>query len=217
MASNLGRPAPTRLADAKLVSSHSRLPSTVHRWPSLYPVGGSPILPRTGRPTARRSIRSSVVQCPRAIPNHLSQSINHDQEPLVRGQQIGLGSSYEGLRIKRSRARAAVYRPPLAVVVSSGRLADLCFAGASRAPRPAFSFVETPGSPPAEFGTGVADVAGLCRHHNHLSQSINHHQEPLVRGQQIGLGSSYEAWGSKDRELVQPSTVCRFPSTVFRP
>ncbi len=49
-------------------------------------------------------------------------------------------------------------------------------------PAPAFSFVETPGSPPAEFGTGVADVAGLCRHRNHLSQSINHHQEPLVRG-----------------------------------
>ncbi len=44
---------------------------------------------------------------------------------------------------------------------------------------------------------------------NHLSPSINHNQERLVRGQQIGLGSSYEACGSKDRELVQPSTVHR--------
>ncbi len=39
-------------------------------------------------------------------------------------------------------------------------------------PAPAFSFVETPGSPPPKFGTGV--VAGSSRHRNHVSPSCNH-------------------------------------------
>ncbi len=69
---------------------------------------------------------------------------------------------------------------------------------------------------PPQFGTGVADVAGVSRHRNHLSQPINHnhHQERLVRGREIGLGSSYEACGSKDRELGL--AVHRLPSTVHR-
>ncbi len=69
-------------------------PSTVHRLPSLYPVAARRSLPPTGRPHS--SMIHRTVRCPpsQAIANHLSQSINHNQEPLVRGQQIGLGRSY---------------------------------------------------------------------------------------------------------------------------
>ncbi len=107
-----------------------------------------------------------------------------------------------GIWMQSSRARAAVYRPPSTVVVSSGRLADLCQPLA--APQ-----LDDPSDRPSSTVGGEITIT-----YHHLSITI---KSLLASGQPYGLADTTRLIGCKARELAQPLAVHRWPSLSLPP